>query len=127
MATPLGRSLTSTPTGSPAAPRAGPSKLPEIGKGLGKTVKSFQGAAKARGAAAGSLQREHTSLAALLLPGDAVALRAQLGGSIGSSVLDPAPLLQEFEKELKEASAADEEQPAAPAAKKDEPAAPPKQ
>ena len=27
---------------------AGPSKLPEIGKGLGKTVKSFQSAAKVR-------------------------------------------------------------------------------
>lgn len=27
---------------------AGPSKLPELGKGLGKTVKSFQNAAKVR-------------------------------------------------------------------------------
>ena len=27
----------------------GPTKLPELGKTLGKTVKSFQGAAKARG------------------------------------------------------------------------------
>ena len=34
--------LPSAPTG----PAAGPSKLPEIGKGLGKTVKSFQSAAK---------------------------------------------------------------------------------
>jgi len=29
----------------------GPSKLPELGKTLGRTVKSFQGAAKARGPA----------------------------------------------------------------------------
>lgn len=31
----------------------GPSKLPELGKGLGKTVKNFQSAAKVRGMAAG--------------------------------------------------------------------------
>ncbi len=29
-------------------PSAGPSKLPELGKGLGKTMKSFQSAAKVR-------------------------------------------------------------------------------
>ncbi|KAL4431760.1 hypothetical protein ABPG77_002976 [Micractinium sp. CCAP 211/92] len=60
----------------------GPSKLPELGKGLGKTVKNFQSAAK------------------------------------------------EFEKELKEAAAPDDQaaKPAAPAAgeqKKDEPASKP--
>ena len=32
----------------------GPSKLPELGKGLGKTVKSFQTAAKVRGGGRGA-------------------------------------------------------------------------
>jgi sec-independent protein translocase protein TatA len=35
----------------------GPSKLPELGKSLGKTVKSFQGAAKARGRRSAALAR----------------------------------------------------------------------
>lgn len=33
----------------------GPSKLPELGRSLGKTVKSFQSAAKARAGAAGAV------------------------------------------------------------------------
>ncbi len=42
---------------------AGPSKLPELGKGLGKTVKSFQTAAKVSGKGGSSAQATKKQLA----------------------------------------------------------------
>ena len=109
----------------PCAP-AGPSKLPELGKGLGKTVKNFQSAAKVRGvwpAVAGarrSLPAARRAVCALLPPAHLPRMRPAA----------PPACPQEFEKELKEAAAPDEDAPkpaAAAAEKKDEPpAAPPK-
>ena len=46
---------------------AGPSKLPELGKELGKTVKSFQTAAKVRGRGLTYICRTLASRATLLL------------------------------------------------------------
>jgi sec-independent protein translocase protein TatA len=133
---------------------AGPSKLPELGKGLGKTVKNFQSAAKVRGCAGPepAAGKSASPEPACRRPVDGAPSRAVhcWGGrlalfhsymalyptvilrNIAMHLLvgiDPHCLLsclQEFEKELKDATAdeAAPEQPKAVADKKDSPPSP---
>ena len=81
----------------------GPSKLPELGRSLGKTVKSFQTAAKARAGAAGGCAGRRRR-------GDARACaRSALACSSPASLPLSHTRLQEFETELKVATKEGEE------------------
>ena len=83
----------------------GPSKLPELGRSLGKTVKSFQTAAKARAGAAGGCggRRRRGDVRACARP--ALACSRSLPASPPLS----HTRLQEFETELKVATKEGEE------------------
>ena len=83
---------------------AGPSKLPELGKELGKTVKSFQTAAKVRTVIGACGTAASTQYFAWCLAEASLPSASHYTALAEALVLKMVRLLQEFETELKTAT-----------------------